>query len=306
MITVIKLFEERFWIPLTLSLLLGLFFPSFGRNFSFLVIPLLMLMFFLACLKIDFLNVVAHFKKPLFLLYILILYLIIIPVLFYALFKFINPEIAIGMLLLSAIPPGSASPAVTDIFKGNTSLSIAIAVAAYLVSPFTVLFLLFVLAQKIIHLDLGNLFKTLHIVNFIPLIASQIVRKIGKNAVLKTTKYYSFINILACCVINYIVVSTQANQIMANPFSTFVDILWLHLLFIATFIITYFAVFWRKKTDRIAVAVSKTYMNNALAIGIAVAFFSPRIALFMVLSEIPWSSSPGILKLFTDFHAKKI
>lgn len=86
--------------------------------------------------------------------------------------------------------------------------------------------------------------------------------------------------------------------IVAQPIESLLfDVLWLYILFIILFLAGYFMAFWRKKEDKIALAVSKSYMNNALAIGLAFAFFDPRITILMVLSEIPWNTTLGLFKL---------
>ncbi len=120
---IIKLLEEKFWIPICLALLFGLFLPQFGLNLSFLVIPILIIVFFLTCLKINIHDVAEQIKKPKFIIYILILYLLVIPAVLYAAFQFISPEIGIGILLLSSMPPGVASVFITDIFDGNMSVT---------------------------------------------------------------------------------------------------------------------------------------------------------------------------------------
>jgi hypothetical protein len=42
-------------------------------------------------------------------------------------------------------------------------------------------------------------------------------------------------------------------------------------------------------------------MNNALAISIAVTFFNPKIALLMVLSEIPFGTTLGIFRYLQKY-----
>lgn len=42
-------------------------------------------------------------------------------------------------------------------------------------------------------------------------------------------------------------------------------------------------------------------MNNALAISIAATVFSPKIALLMVLSEIPFGTSLGLVTYFQKY-----
>jgi len=295
-VKIIKFIEKNFWLPLSLSLLVGLLFPYPGKNFSILVIPILMLNFFLACLKIDFFDVVEHIKKPKFIFYILSVCLLLIPIVIYGLFQFVNQDVAIGMLLLASMPPGVNAVVMTDIFEGNLSLSMAISIPAYLISPFTISILFFLLTKKQINLDLVGLFKTLLLVNFLPLVVAQIVHKTGKNLIERTKNYYNFVSICGIALLVYIVVAVQANKILENPLAAVIDVAWMYLLFIALFTVGYFVGFWKNKSDKIALAVTKSYMNNGLAIGLAATFFSPKIALFIVLSEVPWTTTQGIFK----------
>ncbi len=181
------------------------------------------------------------------------------------------------------------------------SLSMAISISSYIFSPFTIPLLFFVLTQKQIHVDIKNLFLTLMIVNFLPLIASQIVRRFGNSLISKTKDYYTSVNIFLVSFMVYIVVAVQAKTILANPLNALMQIFWMYVLFIGLYIVGYYTGYWRTKKDKISLAVSKTYMNNALAIGLAAAFFSPQVALFMVLSEVPWTTSQGIFKYITKY-----
>jgi len=133
------------------------------------------------------------------------------------------------------------------------------------------------------------------------MLLAQLVRKNGNSYIERTKKYYSFITICCIGIVIYIVISAQAKEILHNPLAAFIQTLWLYLLFIVLYIIGYVLIVWKKKTDRIAVAVTKTYMNNALAISIAAAFFSPKIALLMVLSEIPFGTTLGIFKYMQKY-----
>jgi len=293
---IIKLIEEKFWLPVLLSLFLGFLFPQVGKDFNFLIIPLIMINFFLASLKIDFIDVLKHIKKPAFIIYIVTIYLLLVPIGVYWLFSFVNQELAIGMLLLSSMPPGAASPILSDMFKGNVSLSMAIAIISYIISPFTVILLFYFLAQKTLPIDLGSLFQTLLIINFIPLIAAQTIRKINISIVEKTKKYYSLISVCCLCALVFIPISAQAERITSDLFGGFINVLWLNLLFILLWLIGYFSAFWKSKPDKTSIAVTKTFMNNGIAIGLAYTFFTPQIILLMVLSEVPWSTTLGPFK----------
>ena len=52
--------------------------------------------------------------------------MIIIPVILFMVVNQFDERIAVGILLLTAMPAAVASPAIADIVKGNTALSITV------------------------------------------------------------------------------------------------------------------------------------------------------------------------------------
>jgi BASS family bile acid:Na+ symporter len=294
----IKFIEEKFWLPFIVALVLGLLIPAFGKSLNFLIIPFLMMILFLTYLKTDLMEIISHIKNPVFLIYILFMFLLVIPAAVFGIFQFINPELAVGFLLLCSMPAGVASPVFTNIVKGNTSLTIMVSLISHLVAPFTVLLLFFLFTQKVLPIDLLGLSKTLLLLGFIPLLSAQIVRKTSQKFINSTRSYYGLISVLIISLIVYIAVANQSGEILNNPVNTFLDILWLYILFIFLHIAGYLTAFWRNKEDKIALSVSKTYLNNALALGLALVFFPPKIALLVALSEIPWTTTLGPFNYF--------
>lgn len=294
----IKFIEEKFWLPLIVALAIGLLIPAFGKTLSFLIIPFLMVILFLTYLKTDFMEIISHIKKPFFLIYILFMFLLVIPAAVFYIFQLINPELSIGFLLLCSMPAGVASPVFTNIVKGNTSLSIIVSLISFLIAPFTVLLLFSLLTQQILPIDLWSLSKTMLLYVLVPLLSAQIIKKTNPKIIKMTKSYYNFISILIVCFLIYIGIASQPSSILKNPIITFLDILWLYALFIFLQILGYLTAFWRNKEDKIALSIAKTYMNNSLALGLALAFFTPKIALIMMLSEIPWNTTLGPFNYF--------
>lgn len=294
----IKFIEENFWPLLFLALALGLLIPSFGKNLNFLIIPFLMVILFLTYLKTDFMEIISHIKKPVFLIYILFMFLLVIPAVVFGIFQFINPELAIGFLLLCSVPAGVSSPIFTNIVKGNTSLTIIVTLVSHLIAPFTILLLFILFTQKVLAIDLGGLSKTLLLLAFVPLVLAEIIKKTMPEIINATKSYYGFISIFFVSALAYIGISIQANEILRNPVSTLINVLWVYALFIFLHILGYFVAFWRNKEDKVALSVAKTYMNISLALGLALAFFPPKIALIVVLGNIPWNTTLGPFNYF--------
>lgn len=287
----LKFVEEKFWFAFLIAVILGFLIPTFGKSLNFLIIPILMIILFLTYLKTDLIEIISHIKKPVFLIYILFMFLLVIPAAVFGIFQFINPELSIGFLLLCSMPAGVASPVFTNIVKGNTSLTVVVSFISHLVVPFTVPLLFFLLTQKILSIDLWGLSKTLLLLGLAPLLFAQIVRKTNQKFINATQVYYSFISILIICFLVYIAVAIQSSEILNNLISTFLEIPWLYGLFVFLHIAGYLTAFWKNKEDKIALSIAKTYLNNSLALGLALAFFPPKIALLVALSEIPWCTT---------------
>lgn len=293
---ILEFIEKNFWLFFLAGVLLGLFFPAGGNFLNPFMVPLLMVVLFLTCVKIDMIEVIEHVKNPLFIVYVLAVYLIVVPLITYYLFYFINQELAVSFLLLTAIPPGVASPFLTDLLKGNVSLSLVIAVIGSLIAPFTMTVLLFFTVNKVVQIDLIGILQTLLPIVFVPFIVSQILRKTSIKFVQNNKKYFTSISTILLSVFLYIAISKQASEILKDPLSLWPYIFWLYVLFILMHVTGYFFAFWRNKKDKIALTVTKIYLNNALAIVIAHNYFSPKIALIILLSELPWTTLPGLFR----------
>lgn len=297
-ITLSSVAQRHFWLPLTLSTILGIIAPAGAMELGDFIIPTLMVMFFLVCLRVDFTEIVHHVRRPGLIAYSLSVYLLILPALLYAVSDLVSHDIAVGVLLLTSMPPAMAGPVFTDMLNGRVSLAMTLTLAGTICSPFTVFFLFSSLTQQSVYLDLTDLFLALLLINLLPLTMAQALKRWRRAA--------SFIDgarhrtggatLLCLCFIVYVALAEQAAVITANPWRAVVDLLWLYGIFILLHLACYWIAPWRTLADRIAITVSGAYMNNALAIGLAVAFFSPRVAFLMALSEVPWNTLPGALK----------
>lgn len=257
-----------------------------------------MVVLFLTFLKVKMVEIYHHIKNPVFLGYIVASYLFIIPVLIFIVFQYVDHTLGMAFLLLAAVPPGVAAAPFTDMLKGNTSLSFSIVLVSYLVAPLTVPFVFYLLTSTTLSIDLYGMFQMLALMILVPLFCAQIVKKTKPSVIEKTKHMYTAISIICISFITYAVIAPQSSDILTSPWRILTQLFWLYLLFFSLQIIGYFLAFWRKKEDKIAIGVSKTYMNNALAIVLAFSFLTPEIALIAVISEIPWSTTLGMFRWF--------
>ncbi|MEL7120089.1 MAG: bile acid:sodium symporter, partial [Bacteroidota bacterium] len=273
-----------------LAIVMGLIAPLQGGVWLQLLESELMLMLFLVFLKTDVLKILDRIKNIRLMSYLMVVFLMVIPIAFYVPIAQVNTDYAILALLLVAMPPGTSSPALTDITGGNTELCLGISILAAVVAPFSIPFLFgFFLGKTTVLQPMDIFFDTAAII-FIPMIAAQIFRVLTPRFISKTAPTYTALNILILFLIVYSIISSQQKALLASSYSIILDILVVYCIFIALHIVTYIIAFRHKKEDRIAMVISKTYMNNGLSMVLAVKYFDPSIVLLVTLSELPWNT----------------
>jgi len=133
-----RLIEKHFWLILLAGILLGLWSPITFKASPVVPKILLGMMLFLAFLKIDALEVLENIRNFRLMIYLASVYMIAIPLVFYFSTLIFNSDLAVGILLLTAMPAGVSTPVLTDIARGNISLSMSLVIVSQIAAPFTV------------------------------------------------------------------------------------------------------------------------------------------------------------------------
>jgi bile acid:Na+ symporter, BASS family len=283
--------EKHFWIFLIAGIIMGLWNPLHFTTFpAFLPKILLGMMLFLVFLKIDSLQILDNIKNYRLMIYVTVIYMIIIPVFFFFSFSIFNAELAIGILLLTAMPAGVSTPALTDIVKGNVPLSLSLTIISQMISPFTVPLLFWLINLHGHSIDKLLMLKDMAIIVFLPLIFSQVIKKYFPLSISKTQHLFTSLNVFLLFSFVYLAISSQRIYILENPTGIFWKIGVLYLVFILLHVIGYLICFKQNKENRIAVAIGAAYMNNGMAIVLATTYFKPEVLVLMVLSELPWNT----------------
>ncbi|MGE5420627.1 MAG: bile acid:sodium symporter family protein [Chloroflexota bacterium] len=285
-----KIIEKYFWLVLVAGILIGLLNPYPVVMGKYLPKILLGLMLFFVFLKIDAIVILENIRNYRLMIYIAVVYMFIIPLLFFLPLNLINPDLATGILLLTAMPAGVSTPALADIAKGNISFSMSIAIVSQLVAPFTVPLLFWLIDMKGLEINKLMIFRDIAMLIFLPMIISQTFKRFFPSAVKRIQHFSTSANILLLFTFVYIAISSQRNVILENPASLIWKIILLYVVFILLHVIGYIAYFKGTRETRISVAIGAAYMNNGMAIVLAAAYFKPEILVLMVLSELPWNT----------------
>jgi bile acid:Na+ symporter, BASS family len=282
--------EKYFWVFLLAGICLGLWRKLPFEIPKYLPKILLGMMLFLVFLKIDALEILEKIRNYRLMIYVGSIYMLIIPVLFYFLTNIFDNELALGILLLTAMPAGVSSPALTDIVKGNISLAMSIVIVTQVIAPFTVPFLFWLIDAKGLDINKLLIFKDIAILVFLPMVLSQIIKRYFPVVINKSMHLFTSANIILLFAFVYFAISSQKNIILDHPLSLIWKTVILYLVFIILHFIGYLILYKSDKENKVALAVTSAYMNNGMAIVLASTYFGPNILVLMVLSEIPWNT----------------
>jgi predicted Na+-dependent transporter len=285
-----ELIEKYFWLILIAGILMGLWSPLSFKAPSFLPKVLLGMMLFLAFLKIDALEVLKNIRNYRLMIYIAFVYMLVIPLVFFFSARIFNAELAVGILLLTSMPAGVSSPVLTDIAKGNISLSMSLVIVSQFLAPFTVPLLFWILDINSLTINKLLILKDIAILVFLPMLISQIVKRYLPRTIAKTQHLFTSANVILLFSFVYIAISSQRNVILENPAGLIWKIAVLYLVFILLHVIGYLICLKQSKENRVTVAIGAAYMNNGMAIVLAASYFKPEILVLMVLSELPWNT----------------
>ena len=288
--------EKNFWIFLIAGIVAGLWQPLAIHAPVYLPKLLLGMMLFFVFLKIDVRMVFERMKDYKLMIFLAFIYMILVPILFFLTVSIFDRQVALGILLLAAMPAGVSTPALTDILKGNIPLSMSIAIFTQIIAPFTVPLLFWIIGTRGLEINELLLFRDIAAMIFIPLIAAQGIKRYFTGTVKRNQHLFTSVNVLLLFAFVYVAISSQRDIILRNP----VNLIWktvvLYLVFIVLHVIGFFIRSRDTRENRIALAVTAAYMNNGLAIVLASAYFGPDILVLMVLSEIPWNTLPSPFK----------
>ena len=204
--------------------------------------------------------------------------------------RFRKYELALGVLLLTAMPAGTSAPVLVDILKGNATLAMSLTILTSLLAPFTIPLLFQLLIEDEIVLNHWSLFWDAASMIFIPMIVSIIIKPLFPRFIKKALPSFTAINIIVLFVIVITSFGSQRTIIMADPLALIWDLLWIYLVFLLLHIVGYLLAIHLSREEKIAVITERAYMNNGLAIVLAANFFPPYILILMVIAEIPWST----------------
>lgn len=281
-----KFIEGNFSLLLLVGVILGFFVPKFGAFADELVIFLTAVLIFLSCAEI---KPVDFLKMDIFQIgiFVVLRFAVFPLMLFFLAYQFI-PEYAVGVLLLSLMPAGVAVASLCSMSHAKVVLGLGLTIISSLLAP-AIIPAAFSFLGKFVEVDIFDLFLVLSGVVFLPigLYFGLFNRSEQMSGVIR--KYNKAGSVLILSFILVIVIAAQKEALL-NDISTIVyGMIIMTVLFISVYAFGFIYALFVPKDDRVAYILSSGAMNNSLAVGLAFAYFDPKISIFIVLSEIVWS-----------------
>lgn len=268
--------EQFTWIAPYISILLGIIMFGMGMTIS----------------AEDFKEVGKH---PLKVLIGVLSQFMVMPFLAFALAKGLRlePEIAIGVILVGCCPGGTASNVMTFLAKGNIALSVAITSVSTLLAPIVTPALIYLLASEWMEVSAKDMFISVIQIVLIPIILGFTVQLFLKEQVKKSADLMPLVSVFAIVLIVAAVVSTSKDRIMESGLLIFgVVIVHNGLGYLLGFLIG--KMFKLTYEDQKAMAIEVGMQNSGLGAALAAAHFSPLAAVPSAIFSF-WHNISGAL-----------
>lgn len=272
------------WIAPYISILLGVIMFGMGMTIS----------------AKDFKEVGRH---PLKVVIGVLAQFIVMPLLAFTLAKGLRlePEIAIGVILVGCCPGGTASNVMTFLAKGNTALSVAITSVSTLLAPILTPALIYLLASEWLEVSAAAMFMSVVKIVLVPIILGFIVQLFLKEQVQKSVEVLPLVSVIAIVLIVAAVVSTSKDKIVESGLLIFgVVILHNGLGYLIGFLTG--KLFNLTYEDRKAMAIEVGMQNSGLGAALATAHFSPLAAVPSAIFSF-WHNISG--PLLATYWARK-
>ncbi|MFH0818946.1 MAG: bile acid:sodium symporter [Patescibacteria group bacterium] len=301
---IIHLIEKYFSIILIIAVIVGLVWNEPFVSWKPVLAYLLAFVLFLSFLKIHVKDLVINFKKSRFMVWLLLAQMIIVPIILFYIINIWNFELALGVLIIVAIPAAVASPALIDIYKGNIALGIIVTVIEHLLVIITLPFLIFLLARTKIDLSAVDILIYMLKVVLVPFLLSIIIKEFFPKIIDKTKHYYKALTVIIISIVALVAIAVSVKYLTPSWLEIGLYILGFLGLGIIFHFIGWLIAFKQNKEDKITSVISLSYNNAALGLLIAIEFFGPMIILFCVCYEIVWNLLPFISKIFFRYIKK--
>jgi ACR3 family arsenite efflux pump ArsB len=230
------------------------------------------------------------------LIFSLMLNFMIIPILAYLIgitMLYDEPEMIAGLALASLLPTSGMTISWTMIFKGNVPAAIKMTAVGLITGSLLAPWYLLLMVGKFVDINVGQLFTTISVVVFLPLILGNLTYRFIlkrydiKEFQTKIKPLLPSLSIWAMLVIIFASISMKAKMIVSQPNLIIKGLAVLAVFYIVNFVIsTITAKMFLNKGDGIALVYGTVMRNLSISLGVALAAFGVKAGLIVTLAFI--------------------
>lgn len=290
----LKFFKKNLPYLLIVFIALGLIYGYTTKNVSYLKNYTSFVMFLMIYPMMINLSITDVFKsltntKPLFLS--LGINFIITPIIAFILGKLFfssNPELLVGLILISLIPTSGMTASWTGLAKGNLKLSLVLIAVNLLSAMVMIPLYLKLFLGTIVTIKTIVIFKSLFKVVVLPLVLGDLTRRLliklyGIEGYKKMKPNFGGISSIGVLLIVFISMALKSKTIITQLDLVVLSIIPLVIFYVLLVIISNFIgnKFLDKK-DRISLVYSTSLRNLTIALGLAISSFSESLAVFLI------------------------
>ena len=288
------------------SLFAGILFPeqvSFLQPFP---LYLMMLLLFLSFLTTQMTSVWEILKShgPA-VIWLSFLKMLLVPALIYFLFREFYPQYAIGALLLTGVSTGVVAPFISGLVNANSSLVLVMVVISSLIVPFSLPFLVKLLAGQDVAIPLSRMVQMLSLVIFVPAVAAETLRRLSPSILNKLVAKRYPVSLIMFAAINLAVFSKYADFFRQNP-ATILEATSISIILGAVYVIIGVLTHCKSTlSNQLAAAITFGNINNVLVIVFASEFFGHLEPTLAATYMIPFFGLIIPMRIFQRIRTKK-
>ncbi|MFC0273987.1 bile acid:sodium symporter family protein [Metabacillus herbersteinensis] len=205
----------------------------------------------------------------------------------------LEPEVAVGVILVGCCPGGTASNVITFLAKGNTALSVAVTSVSTLLAPILTPALILLFASKWLPVSAGSLFVSIVQIVLLPIILGLIVQMLFRKQVEKSVTALPLVSVVGIVAVASAVVAVNSERIAETGLIIF-SIVILHNVLGLLFGFLLAKAFKLDFSDQKAISIEVGMQNSGLGAALAIAHFSPISAVPSAIFSV-WHNISGPL-----------
>ncbi len=283
--------ETQLGLTFLIGAVLGLIFPYGASIPDYSVVLVLAVVTFISSYNIDLKALGGIFSRQTIIF--CIVRFALLPVLLWYIAAHTFPEYALGVLLISLVPAGVASPALSHVYKGNVALACVITLITAAMALLLIPVLIGMLEQQDMDISMFSLFRTQMLCIVLPMALYVLLRK-QRQIKAFSAEYGKFIAVTCVAAIIFIVITKERQNILQDPAGLILPALITIVCYVAYAMVM--MLFSAKRDTIITYGVCSTFNNSALGVSLALIHLDTHSVLMTISSEVVWAIMPFIFQ----------